>query len=107
MTAWQPVLVQLPMAGRQTIHGPYAALMALLIDWPQKRSAYYRAVKLCSIALDDETVKSRARQEFQNAAIQAGVGPLVYQPPSTAKSPRLRIVASATLSSGPENLGSI
>jgi hypothetical protein len=76
MTAWQPIIVHLPMAGRQTIQGPYAALMALLIDWPEKRSAYYRAVELCTLALDDENLKERARKEFQNAAIQASVGPL-------------------------------
>ncbi|WP_426239202.1 DUF982 domain-containing protein [Pararhizobium sp. DWP1-1-3] len=47
MTTWKPVIVHLPMAGRQTIHGPYAALMALLIDWPERRSAYHRAAELC------------------------------------------------------------
>ncbi|WP_426240342.1 DUF982 domain-containing protein [Pararhizobium sp. DWP1-1-3] len=40
---WKPIIVHLPMAGPQTIHGPYAALIALLIDWPERRSAHHRA----------------------------------------------------------------
>ncbi|WP_426232204.1 DUF982 domain-containing protein [Pararhizobium sp. DWP3-4] len=71
---WKPIIVQLPMAGPQTIHGPYAALIALLIDWPERRSAHHRAAKMCSAALDSKCLESEAREAFQAAVMQAGIG---------------------------------
>ncbi|WP_413814004.1 DUF982 domain-containing protein [Rhizobium sp. Leaf453] len=48
------------MAGQQTIHGPFQALMALLINWPEKRSAYHRAEELCAAAIDSKGSESDA-----------------------------------------------
>src|SRR5215217_4147915 len=98
MTGWDPVVVQLPMAGRQTIHGPYAALMALLIDWPERRSAYHRAFQLCTNALDDPALLQKAREAFQHACIQAGTGPIDNPHPASSKRPRLEVVAGTALS---------
>lgn len=101
MPGWEHVVVQLPMAGRQTIHGPYAALMALLIDWPERRSTYHRALELCTAALDDPTLLQKAREAFAQASIQAGTGPIDPRP-ATAKAPRLAIVADTVLSHRPQ-----
>ncbi|WP_426233640.1 DUF982 domain-containing protein [Pararhizobium sp. DWP3-4] len=93
MTTWKPVIVHLPMAGRQTIHGPYAALMALLIDWPERRSAYHRAAELCSAALDNEGMCLLAREAFLNAVIRAGAGGPVNRRVGTKKGESMKLVS--------------
>jgi hypothetical protein len=101
MTDWDPVVVQLPMAGRQTIHGPYAALVALLIEWPERRSAYYRALKLCTSALDDASFLQKAHEAFRHACIQAWTGPIEYPrraPPRVHGLKRCRYGAVASAS---------
>ncbi|WP_426240337.1 DUF982 domain-containing protein [Pararhizobium sp. DWP1-1-3] len=49
---WKPIIINLETSGRQTIHGPYAALMALMIDWPCDTIVSRLAMTACLEAID-------------------------------------------------------
>jgi hypothetical protein len=61
---WKPFPIRLPMSGRQTIHGPYAALMALMIDWPKPSPTRDVAISACNAAIDGSGSVERAYSAF-------------------------------------------
>jgi len=61
---WKPFTIRLPMAGRQTIHGPYAALMALMTDCPKPSPKRDAAMSACDAAIDGSGSVKRAYSAF-------------------------------------------
>jgi hypothetical protein len=71
-----PVEVNMPHSGRQTVHGPFAALILLLDEWPSiSGPAYAMARSRCRAALDGRATPEEARELFLTAAEEASVLP--------------------------------
>ena len=52
------------MSGPQTIHGPYGALMALMIDWPEPSQKSDDAMSACDAAIDGSGSVEQAYSAF-------------------------------------------
>lgn len=69
-----PVKVNMPHSGIQTVHGPFAALILLMDEWPNMSGpAYVEARSACRAALDGRKTPDQARAEFLLAATEADV----------------------------------
>lgn len=69
-----PVDVHMPHSGRQTVHGPFAALILLMDEWPNMSGlAYPQARTGCRAALDGRTSTETAREKFMAVAREAEV----------------------------------
>ena len=67
-----PFRVITPNNGHQTVHGPFAALILLMDDWPDMRgSAYLEARSACRAALEGRRDVEEARARFMLAAREA------------------------------------
>lgn len=66
MRRWKtPVEIDLPACGHQTIHGPYAAAMLLMISWPtQDDAARDEAERVCLDAMRGAADFDDARNAF-------------------------------------------
>lgn len=75
MSKWKtPVELTLDSAGHQTVHGPYAAAMLLVISWPTKNGTEReRAERICLNAVDEPTEAEDAREAFLAAIEEAGL----------------------------------
>ncbi|NVP58378.1 DUF982 domain-containing protein [Rhizobium sp. DBTS2] len=75
MSKWSaPVRLTLDGAGDQTVHGPYAAAMLLMISWPTKSGTQRdRAERMCLAAIKDATASEGARDAFLAAIEEAGL----------------------------------
>ncbi|MGV1873744.1 DUF982 domain-containing protein [Agrobacterium rosae] len=74
-TAWQePVEIKAPKSGNQTVHGPFAALIFLLDEWPNLRGpAYLKAKTICRAALAGRKSVEEARETFLRAVREANL----------------------------------
>jgi hypothetical protein len=74
---WQePIEITAPLSGKQTVHGPFAALIFLLDDWPESRGkAYAEARDSCQLASAGCRPAEQARESFLRAAREAGMQP--------------------------------
>ena len=70
---WKTFPIRLPMSGRQTIHGPYAALMALMLDWPKPSPTRDVAMSACNAAIDGSGSVERAYSAFVTAVESEGL----------------------------------
>lgn len=69
-----PVTILSTEGGRQTVHGPFEALIFLLDEWPDKRGpAYVRARSACRAALAGRQGPDCAREMFLRAAQEAQI----------------------------------
>jgi hypothetical protein len=69
-----PVKVNMPHSGMQTIHGPFAALILLMDEWPNMSGpAYVEARSRCRAALDGRKPPEEAREQFLLASAEANV----------------------------------
>ena len=75
MSKWKtPVELTLDSAGHQTVHGPYAAAMLLMISWPTKNGTEReRAERMCLDAVDERIGAADAREAFLAAIEEAGL----------------------------------
>ena len=75
MCKWKtPVELTLEGAGHQTVHGPYAAAMLLMISWPTQNGVEReRAERLCLEAVEQKTKAAMAREAFLAAIEEAGL----------------------------------
>ncbi|KXG87302.1 DUF982 domain-containing protein [Agrobacterium bohemicum] len=75
VAAWgEPVQISMPVSGRQTVQGPFAALIFLLDEWPDLRGpAYVRARSICRAAIAGRTSPEEARETFLRAASEANL----------------------------------
>ena len=75
MSKWKtPVELMLDGAGHQTVHGPYAAAMLLMISWPtQDGKERERAERMCLEAVDERIEAAEARKAFLAAMEEAGL----------------------------------
>ncbi len=73
VTAWgEPVKISMLVSGRQTVEGPFAALIFLLDEWPDLRGPeYVRARSICRAAIAGRTSSEEARETFVLAAHEA------------------------------------
>lgn len=71
--AWgEPIIINMPLSGRQTVQGAFAALIFLLDEWPDLRGpAYVRARSMCRAAVAGRTRPEEARETFLHAAREA------------------------------------
>jgi hypothetical protein len=74
-TRWnQPVKITTPHSGNQTVHGPFAALIFLLDEWPDMRGPdYVQARSLCRAAIAGRKTPEEAREVFVRAAKEARI----------------------------------
>jgi hypothetical protein len=74
-TRWlQPVQITTSQSGVQTVHGPFAALIFLMDDWPDMRGAdYVKARSLCRAAIAGRKTPEEAREVFISAAREANL----------------------------------
>lgn len=71
-----PVEVVMPHSGTQTVHGPFAALILLMDEWPTMSGpAYAMARSSCRASLDGRTTPEDARDRFVSAAQEARLLP--------------------------------
>ncbi|MGV1822665.1 DUF982 domain-containing protein [Agrobacterium tumefaciens] len=69
-----PVTILSTEGGRQTVRGPFEALIFLLDEWPDKRGpAYVRARSACRAALAGRQGPDWARDMFLQAAQEAQI----------------------------------
>ncbi len=69
-----PVTILSTEGGRQTVYGPFDALIFLLDEWPDKRGpAYVRARSACRAALAGRQGADWARDMFLQAAQEAQI----------------------------------
>ena len=75
MSKWKtPVALTIDATGHQTVHGPYAAAMLLMISWPTQNSREHkRAEQLCLEAVDQRIDAEVAREAFLAAIEEAGL----------------------------------
>lgn len=73
ITQWEePIRINTPASGYQTVKGPFAALIILLDEWPDLRGpAYVRARSTCRAAIAGRTTPEEAREKFLCAAREA------------------------------------
>ncbi|MDF1631236.1 DUF982 domain-containing protein [Mycoplana sp. MJR14] len=74
MAKWKrPVEITVDGAGRQTIHGPYAAAMSLMIGWPTQGPERDKAQQICLDAAQSRSPSENARDAFLSAVEEAGL----------------------------------
>lgn len=68
----EPIEVNMPHSGFQTIYGPFAALILLIDEWPDMSGpAYVEARSSCRAVLDGRATSEAAREHFLQAAHEA------------------------------------
>ncbi|MCM2457583.1 DUF982 domain-containing protein [Rhizobium sp. CG4] len=71
-----PVELRMPHSGMQTVHGPFAALILLMDEWPVRSGpAYVSARSSCRAAIDGREAPEETRERFVLAAREAGLLP--------------------------------
>lgn len=75
MQKWKtPVEITIADAGRQTVHGPFAAAMMLSIVWPVRKGRWRdEAERLCIAAAEGNASDEEARRAFIAAVREAGI----------------------------------
>lgn len=75
MSKWKtPVELTLDSTNHQTVHGPYAAAMLLMISWPtQNGKERERAERMCLKAVNERIDAADAREAFLSAIEEAGL----------------------------------
>ncbi|MDO5897198.1 DUF982 domain-containing protein [Agrobacterium sp. Azo12] len=71
-----PLELTMPHSGMQTVHGPFAALIFLMDEWPDSSGpAYVAARSSCRAAIDGRETPEETRERFVLAAREAGLLP--------------------------------
>lgn len=74
MSRWSTPIRMTIDGSQQTVHGPYAAAMLLMISWPTKTGPQRdRAERTCLAAVTDQAELETARDAFLAAAEEAGL----------------------------------